>query len=734
MASIFRKDDNYVDKPNRNTFDLSFQNNLTTRFGRLIPCYCQEVIPGDSFKIQPTFGLRYLPQVFPVQTRMRANLHFFYVRNRTIWKDWMDFIGKTKDDLVSPYLTVPTNVPTHGNSNIPFVESSIFDYMGLPVTLNGLVPLGSTREVYSNFGTEKYVIYDKDSVRDFDGYSYSSDPLTSILITSEEIEEDSVIYQSSLSEYSGNTRTQIHRMYYYAFDKPINYVSRYYENDSSLDSIEFSIQVGTAQYKKPYLDVELITSRGHERALVPIRTSITQANMNNYGGLGLQVSRVFGYCNLVLQTVESTGTTPNETFYSIQIPLSRNEVFLSELQATSLPYGGNDGQIRISALPFRAYEAVYNSFYRNAENNPFIVDGVPEYNRYVKSLDGGAQDANDFHLFNRNWEDDAFTTAVPTPQQGNAPLVGLSTNGEPVSVKFMNEDGTVNEVNLTYSNDGTINAVSPALDSQGNPVGSVADGLNVALNDAINFGITINDLRNVNALQLWLEKNVRKGYKYRDQIMSHFGISVDYDDLMMPEFIGGVSRDVTVNQISQTVETETGNLGDMAGQAYVVGEGHSIQRYCDEHGFIIGILSVTPVPNYSQMIPKHLFKLNTFDYFFPEFGKIGMQPILKKEIAAIPSWLEGSSDETFGYQRAWYDYLARVDEVHGKFNTDFYNFLLQRKFSSVPELGASFTTVQNEHLNNIFYTDSDEDKILGQIYFDVSAKRPIPLYGIPSLE
>lgn len=80
MSSIFRKDDNYVDKPNRNTFDLSFQNNLTTRFGRLIPCYCQEVIPGDSFKIQPTFGLRYLPQVFPVQTRMRANLHFFYVR------------------------------------------------------------------------------------------------------------------------------------------------------------------------------------------------------------------------------------------------------------------------------------------------------------------------------------------------------------------------------------------------------------------------------------------------------------------------------------------------------------------------------------------------------------------------------------------------------------------------------------------------------------------------------
>lgn len=731
MASIFRKDDNHVDKPNRNTFDLSFQNNVTTRFGRLIPCYCQEVIPGDSFKIQPTFGLRYLPQVFPVQTRMRANLHFFYVRNRTLWKDWMDFIGKTKDDLVSPYLEVDSLIPRHGKVN-PYEVSSIFDYMGLPVTIDSLV---DTRKLISNYGTRKNVRFTLSGVQDSVAsvsYFYLPNSLS--------LDDTSHLLISDLGNVA-QPNVVSYESVYYEFDKPIvlrnessnkfSYQDDGFEMDYILTGVSSFENYHVYLYCKVYDVVSCSLKLGFFNVSTYFRNgNVMSSTISDFYDTRISVFEVYGY---VVVSDSRVDAFEGSIFLGLQVLPSLNRGYpISGLGENSTPYRSTD--IRVNALPFRAYEAVYNSFYRNAENNPFMVDGVPEYNRYVKSLDGGAQSAYDFHLFNRNWEDDAFTTAVPTPQQGNVPLVGFSTNGEPVTVKFMNEDGSVNVVNLSYSNDGTINAVGPALDSQGNPVGSVADGLNVALNDAINFGITINDLRNVNALQLWLEKNVRKGYKYRDQIMSHFGISVDYDDLMMPEFIGGVSRDVTVNQISQTVETDTGNLGDMAGQAYVVGEGHSIQRYCDEHGYIIGILSVTPVPNYSQLIPKYLFKLNTFDYFFPEFGKIGMQPILKKEIAAISSWLEGSLDDTFGYQRAWYDYLSRVDEVHGKFNTDFYNFLLQRKFSSVPELGSSFTTVQDEHLNNIFYTDSYEDKILGQIYFDVSAMRPIPLYGIPSLE
>ena len=117
----------YVEKHKRNTFDLSFSNNLTFNFGQLVPCFCKEVIPGDSFKITPAFGLRLMPMVFPVQTKLQANLHFFYVRNRNLWKDWEDFIGRTKSGLVAPYID---------NSGM-FSTGKLADYLGCPTQVVG---------------------------------------------------------------------------------------------------------------------------------------------------------------------------------------------------------------------------------------------------------------------------------------------------------------------------------------------------------------------------------------------------------------------------------------------------------------------------------------------------------------------------------------------------------------------------------------------------------------------
>ena len=47
MSKVFGKNNSSTPKPNRNTFDLSYQNNLTLQFGGLYPVMCKEVIPGD---------------------------------------------------------------------------------------------------------------------------------------------------------------------------------------------------------------------------------------------------------------------------------------------------------------------------------------------------------------------------------------------------------------------------------------------------------------------------------------------------------------------------------------------------------------------------------------------------------------------------------------------------------------------------------------------------------------
>ena len=406
------------------------------------------------------------------------------------------------------------------------------------------------------------------------------------------------------------------------------------------------------------------------------------------------------------------------------------DTYWCDIDGTQVPYYSKDNPDgkRISALPFRAFQSIYNALIRNAENNPFYIDGVPEYNKYIVSDAGGASSDGD-EMVERyaNWSDDRFTTALPSPQQGNAPLVGL-TGTAPAVLTIGNEDGSVSTVKLEVDTDtGYVVAVDAAAST------ASEDNISEAWN-AVDYGISINDLRNVNAYQRWKENNIRRGYKYKDQISAHYGVSVRYEVLDMPEFIGGVSRDISVSQITQTVQNSEGNLGDIAGQSYIMGEGKSISQFCDEHGYIIGILDVKPMPLYQDCLPKHFLVNDAFDYYFPEFGHIGPQPIKNQEIAFSQSVALGVDENTFGYQRAWYDLLERLDEVHGLFRSDFRNFLLARDFASVPELGSSFLTVNSEDINNTFYSDDTNDKILGQLYFDVKMKRPIPLYGIPSIE
>ena len=83
--------------------------------------------------------------------------------------------------------------------------------------------------------------------------------------------------------------------------------------------------------------------------------------------------------------------------------------------------------VNISALPFRAYESIYNAFYRDQRNNPYMINGVPEYNKWIPTTDGGMEN-HVYSLHYANWEQDFLTTAVQSPQQGIAPLVGIVSN------------------------------------------------------------------------------------------------------------------------------------------------------------------------------------------------------------------------------------------------------------------------------------------------------------------
>lgn len=773
MASIFTRTNEYVQPVKRNTFDLSFQNNLTMQFGKLYPVFVQEVLPGDSFKIKPTFALEFMPMVFPVQTRMRANLHFFYVRNRNLWKDFPDFIANTKE-VQPPFLDM------NGRYDDFLSVGGLGDYLGIPVNFYGsygnTLGLNETNYYCSLFsdvsGSGSTYIYVNSRQALIDHISKTSTN-GKLIYDYEDINQ--LVNGRNLIGFSANNigmlwnRDDYANGFYLDFDLKI---------DSSVDPFNETEMRNLAENLVIKFSIGVqVSSSVYNSITYLLYNGVNHVDYSFYYTLDL-VNRTVRVHVVFNKSIASTfdqkfGTSPSLLLYVAAFsanPLPHNEVwsnpnsiqygedssgsFISWLEGKftfssitnvvepitpeNSPYYdsvANPNGIKISALVPRGIETIYNAFYRDIRNNPFMIDGQPEYNKYLETQDGGV-DTTPYKLHYRNWEQDFLTTAVQSPQQGAAPLVGISSNGQ---LKFQSEDGEVFTAQAKFADDGeTLTGFT--VESPNMPAGNLR-----ALVDMASSGISINDLRNVNSLQRWLENNMRKGLRLKDQIKAHFNVDIRYDELDMPEFIGGCSETIDVRMVTQTsADVEDSPLGSYAGQATCVGtSNHNISHYCDEHGFIIGIFSVAPVPNYSQLLPKHFIKRNVLDYFFPEFGHIGYQPIRYNEVCPVQTFNAGDSlEDTFGYQRAWYDYLARTDEVHGLFRSTLRNYLMNRTFNVKPQLSESFLLVDPNQLNDVFATnivdehtgEVKDDKILGQIYFDIKAKRPIPMFGIPRLE
>lgn len=746
-----------VQQPNRNAFDLSFANNLTMKFGTLYPVFCKEVLNGDTFKIKPTFGLRFMPMAFPVQTRMRADLHFFYVRNRNLWKNYKKFYGMTDTDVVPPYLHITSD-------KIEMLKTgSLADYLGVPTTVIHEV----AQEQY--FQTTSGVDYDELREQNpmtfpaFNGIQRAgAQGYYPLHVVPSKIEANT----DNLFTWNSVQSTALSQKPYFSYDitgyftvgttpcigdiQQDSVLTCYTNNGQNLSAMELHLAVGRRLPRTtdrrtgdwftymacgrapitpkvssdgksvayPLADYQVVTRYGN-------RMSIQEAMKRTDDSQDLYLFLLF-----VGSPKEGLDCLP--TGFSISLMTGAKQSEAQDIKNPFVDYGSGAAQ-PLSALPFRAYESIYNGFYRNTIVNPFTLNGKPEYDIFCTTQEDGA-DETPYQLYTRNWEQDFLTTAVPSPQQGTAPLVGAQQRGAKQRFQLST---TVNgsKTNYYVSTDkvGDEQLLTGITGYDKNAPESTIQ----ALNEAIQYGISINDFRNVNALQRWLEKNVRRGYRYKDQVLSHFGVDLKYEECDMPEYIGGVSEDVNVQTIHQTAETSEQPLGAFAGNATCVGSSkHEIDHYCDEEGFIIGILSISPIPVYSQLLPKMFTKVNNaLDYFKPEFGHIGLQPITYREVCPLQAFAEGKSlDSTFGYQRAWYDYLASTDEVHGDFRDTLQDFLVDRVFGAAPTLGKDFVEIDHGSINDVFADTTNNDKIVGQIYFDVTAIRPIPKFGEPRLE
>ena len=744
-----------------NNFDWSHQNNFTGQFGYLYPVFCELLPPKSSIRIKPTFGLQFMPMVFPVQTRMKARLSFYRVPLRTLWKDYKDYIGNFRKDLEEPYLDLKSSF-----GDIIGV-GKLGDYLNIPVSMKGsYVP---SRKVSLPLTVQNACFIDADAqffptsenLVQLDYYKGKRMALVSGVTGTGRVPNvlvlGDIVNRFDVDESFEGTRYM--SIQSFAPGGTIKLAATGFENTpGSLDAhILFNDESGKVISTPARLGSFVLASSGADYIGMFTGTMFEGENIEVPKDAASYTIVLFNAWTEELSNIKKNVVTfePDKELGNFEFVLPSNfentTDIPAELDKLSSPYFSSDlensNRIKLSAYAFRAYEAIYNAYIRDNRNNPYYVDGKVRYNEWIPTDAGGA-DTFAYKLHRANWERDFLTTAIQSPQQGEAPLVGLTTyttktvsddgtTKEKLNIALRDEDGRAYSVQFQSNKDGVTGVEYEELD----PATATQPLSARSLIDVPNFtqGISIPDFRIVNAYQKFLELNVRKGFSYKEIIQGRFDCKVKYDDLNMPEFIGGVTRDVNMNRVVQSVETGqdyAGALGSLAGDATVFGSTDAeIDCFCDEESLVMGILSVVPVANYSQLLPKHFLYRDLLDHFQPEFDRLGFQPITYGEVCPVEAFAAGDSlTKVFGYQRPWYEYVAKVDTVHGLFRTQLRNFLINRHFADAPALNESFLLVDPEQVNDVFAVKEVTDKILGQVWFDCQVKLPISRVAIPRLD
>lgn len=397
---------------------------------------------------------------------------------------------------------------------------------------------------------------------------------------------------------------------------------------------------------------------------------------------------------------------------------------------------GASAETRINILPLRAYQLIYNEYYRDPNLSDDLFD--EETDGYI-SLRGGElskasrEYLNLVSLRRRAWEHDYFTSCLPNPQRGAAVPIPVSIAATPeyrenqnlpqtAAMKFRNIGPTPLQNSSSASFEADFGDGSSLLAGNVLQQMSYVSGLDVSG--------TMQDLRTANRLQQFLENMMRGGHRYIETILSHFGVRGKDATLQRPQFLGGGMQPVQISEVAQTSASDpnVSPQGNLAGRAISIGADNGVRFHADEHGWIIGILSVMPRTGYFQGLHRKFSRFDRLDYFWPEFANLGEQAVLNKEVYNDPS--DGLNDEVFGYIPRYAEYKYHNDEVHGDFKDSLVYWHLARKFDSRPALNETFvTSIPSERI--FASTDTSVDKLWCNIYIHETAVRPMPYYGSP---
>lgn len=394
-----------------------------------------------------------------------------------------------------------------------------------------------------------------------------------------------------------------------------------------------------------------------------------------------------------------------------------------------------------SALPVRAYNEIYNEWFRDQNlQNSSVVD---------KGDGPDASPSTNYVLLRRGKRHDYFTGSLPWPQKGgtavtlplgtSAPIrtsaSNLVTGVQPgLNMLLASSGGNPGNTGAGYSGAGGFGTYSAV-----GTFGSSTYPSNLYADLSAATAATINQLRQSFQIQKLLERDARGGTRYTEIIRAHFGVASPDARLQRPEYLGGGSTPITINPVMQTsgtgVSGQTTPLGNLAAFGTYLAPGHGFSQSFVEHGHVIGLVSVRADLTYQQGLRRFWSRATRYDFYFPVFAMLGEQAILNKEIYVTGGVTDNS---VFGYQERWAEYRYNPSQITGLFRSTSAGTIdpwhYAQRFASLPTLNSTFIQDTPPLARNLAVgAGANGQQLLLDAFFDITAARPLPLYSVPGL-
>lgn len=391
--------------------------------------------------------------------------------------------------------------------------------------------------------------------------------------------------------------------------------------------------------------------------------------------------------------------------------------------------------LSISALPFIAYQRVYDEWYRNPRiTQPLFVR--PSFPVEPSDLS--------YHAYNLPW---LGQFSAPFNDSGTFEGAIFLESSFPSSL--LADGSTLTTLRQRCWGDDflTTCALYPQASGSitGNPISVRGDSF------------TVSDLRTANVLQRWAERRNIAGPRYADQLLATWGVMPSDAIIDRPIYLGSYSHGVYTSPIFNSNSISAKSDGDSdgqglnpyskypassAGQSDGVGQGSLVDNFhVTEHGFLMVIASLVPHAFYSTYKRTYLKRKKIADYANPLLQGLGEQSVTNDIVIGdnFAQMVEGGNNDTWGYTPQYSDYKYHCDEVHGTrrdVNANKY-FALQRVIRSSDNwaLSTAFLEIPTDFLDQVsnVSTSNAGCSYMYDIYFSLKIVRTLSEYVIPTL-